>query len=117
VAVSEDALLGWLVLGRNPNKLIAHWARVLRLQTTLAARGSGVGRALMLEVARAARDDFGLEQLHIEVRGGQGLDTFYESCGWREIVRWPGVLRLDPDDDRDEVLMGLHLREYQDRRR
>ena len=109
VAVSEEKLIGWLVLERNPSKLTAHWARVLRVQTALGARGSGVGRALMSEVRRAATDDLGLEQLHLEVRSGQGLEAFYKSCGWHEIGRWRGALRLGPEDDRDEVLMVLSL--------
>ncbi|HEX3462348.1 MAG TPA: GNAT family N-acetyltransferase [Acidimicrobiales bacterium] len=109
VAVGDEVLLGWLLLERNSTPLTDHWARVLRLQTALGARGSGIGRALMTEAARAARDDLGLEQLHIEVRGGQGLEAFYESCGWREIGRWPGALRLGPNDDRDQVLMFLPL--------
>ncbi|HWE70253.1 MAG TPA: GNAT family N-acetyltransferase [Acidimicrobiales bacterium] len=109
VVVSDEVLLGWALLERNRNQLTAHWARVLRLQTALDARGLGIGRALMSEIVRAARDDLGLEQLHIEVRGGQGLEAFYEPYGWRQIGRWPGALRLGPDDDRDEVLMVLPL--------
>jgi GNAT superfamily N-acetyltransferase len=116
VAVSDEVLLGWVVLEQNRNKLTAHWARVLRLQTTLDARGLGIGRALMSEIARAARDDLGLEQLHIELRSGQGLEAFYESCGWRQIGRWPGALRMGPDDDRDQVLMFLALQGGDERR-
>lgn len=63
----------------------------------------------MQEVARAARDDFGLEWLHLALRSGQGLEGFYESCGWQEAGRWPSALRLRPGDDRDEVLMVLPL--------
>ena len=63
----------------------------------------------MEEVARSARGDLGLDQLHLELRSGQGLEGFYQSCGWREVGRWPGALRLGPGDDRDEVLMLLEL--------
>jgi hypothetical protein len=49
----------------------------------------------------------GLEQLHLAVRGGTGLEHFYARLGWREIGRWPGALRLAPGDDRDEILMVL----------
>ena len=76
VAVSDEVLRGWLLLERNSNPLTAHWARVVRLQTALGARGSGIGHALMSEAARAARDDLGLVHLHIEVRrrsGARGL--------------------------------------------
>jgi len=108
-AVDGNALLGWLVLDRNPSKLTAHWGRVTRVQTKLAIRGSGVGRGLMSEVARIARDELGLEQLHIELRGGQGLEAFYVSCGWQEVGRWPSALRFGPKDDRDEILMLISL--------
>ncbi|TWF94707.1 hypothetical protein [Saccharopolyspora dendranthemae] len=37
------------------------------------------------------------------------LGTFYERLGWKEIGRWPGALRLSPDDTRDEILMFLEL--------
>ncbi len=108
VATVGGVLAGWLILSGNPSRLTAHWARVLRVQTALQHRGRGVGRALMTELARAAREDFGLEQLHLELRGGLGLEGFYESCGWREVGRWPVALRL-PGGDQDEVLMLLPL--------
>jgi len=109
--VAEDgpALMGWLALERNRSPLTSHWARILRVQTSLAYRDRGVGRELMYEAARSAREDLGLEQLHLELRSGQGLEDFYESCGWREVGRWPGALRLRDGDDRDEVLMVLRL--------
>ncbi len=67
----------------------------------------GVGSALMRELRKIARDELGLEQLHLAVRGGEGLEDFYSRLGWREVGRWPGALRLAPDDTRDEVLMLL----------
>ncbi len=62
----------------------------------------------MTEVARAATEEFALEQLHLDLRSGMGLEDFYQSCGWKEIGRWPAALRL-PEGDRDEVLMALIL--------
>jgi hypothetical protein len=32
---------------------------------------------------------------------------FYARLGWRETGRWPGKLRLAPDDTRAEILMVL----------
>jgi len=57
VASIDAAVAGWLLLAGNPGSLTAHWARVLRVQTALEHRGRGVGRILMVEVARAARED------------------------------------------------------------
>jgi GNAT superfamily N-acetyltransferase len=112
VATVDGDLAGWLVLAGTTDALTAHCARLQRVQTALEHRGTGVGRALMSEVERAARDDFGLDQLRLELRGGMGLERFYESCGWREIGRWPQGLRLDQDDFRDEVLMCRALAEH-----
>jgi GNAT superfamily N-acetyltransferase len=109
IATVDNALAGWLFLAGNENPLTSHWAYVQRVQTDLSFRGSGVGRALMEEVSRAAAHEFGLRTLHIEVRGGAELEGFYEKLGWAEIGRWPGSLRFGPDDYRDNVLMSLSL--------
>jgi GNAT superfamily N-acetyltransferase len=109
IATIDDDLAGWLVLSGNSLSLTSHWAFVERVQTDLAFRGTGVGRALMEEVTRAAAEDLGLKSLHIEVRGGAGLEGFYESLGWTEVGRWPGSLRFGDDDYRDNVLMALSL--------
>lgn len=108
VAVVGGALAGWLVLHRNTSPLTRHWASLSRVQTDLPYRGLGVGRRLVQEAARAAAAD-GLEQLHADVRGGQGLEDFYAALGWTEVGRRPRALRLATGDDRDEVLLVLHL--------
>jgi predicted GNAT family N-acyltransferase len=109
IATVDEALAGWLVLSGNDGYLTSHWAFVQRVQTNLNFRESGVGRALMEEASRAARHELGLKSLHIEVRGGAGLEDFYESIGWTEVGRWPGALRLGDDDYRDNVLMAMSL--------
>jgi GNAT superfamily N-acetyltransferase len=107
LARSSGALAGWVVVGRDPNPLIAHWGIVNHLQTQLAYRNQGIGSALMHRLRQVAQDEMGLEQLHLAARGGTGLEDFYARLGWREIGRWPGKLRLAPDDTRDEILMIL----------
>ncbi len=109
IATIDDNMAGWLVLSGNGHPLTSHWALVERVQTDLAFRGVGVGRALMEEVSRAAAVDLGLKSLHIEVRGGAGLESFYTSLGWTEVGRWPGSLRFGEGDYRDNVLMALSL--------
>jgi GNAT superfamily N-acetyltransferase len=103
----DQRLLGWVVLAHTPSRLIGHWATVHHLQTHPAHRGKGIGSALMRRLQAIARDDMGLEQLHLAVRGGMGLEAFYARLGWREVGRWPGALRLSPTDDRDEALLAL----------
>ncbi|MFI9308124.1 GNAT family N-acetyltransferase [Streptomyces triculaminicus] len=107
VARYGDDLAGWVVLNRDPYRLVSHWGTIHHLQAHPGFRGLGVGSALVRELRRIARDELGLEQLHLAARGGQGLEDFYGRLGWREIGRWPEALRLAPDDTRDEVLMVL----------
>ena len=110
IALCGGELAGWVVLNGNTDPVVAHWGRVTHVQTALSARGSGVGGALLTELARAARDDLGLDSLRLEVRGGMGLEAFYERFGWTVTGCWPGALQITPDDRRDEVLLGLDLR-------
>jgi GNAT superfamily N-acetyltransferase len=106
LAEADGVLAGWLNLSRHRDRVVPHWGTVKRVQTRPGFRGRGIGIALMNEVRRIARDEMGLEQLHLEARGGEGLEGFYSRLGWKEIGRWPGALRF-PDGDRDEVLMLL----------
>lgn len=103
----DGALAGWVVLRRDPDRLSGYWGTVHHLQTRPGFRHRGVASALMRDVRKIARDEMGLEQLHLAARGGEGLEDFYAGLGWREVGRWPGALRLSPDDTRDEVLMLL----------
>ena len=107
IAVAGGVLAGWVHLWRDPNPVIAHWGCINHLQTLPALRGRGIGGALMRHARRVARQEMGLEQLHLAARGGMGLEHFYARLGWREIGRWPHALRLAPGDDRDEILMVL----------
>ncbi|MEV8634805.1 GNAT family N-acetyltransferase [Streptosporangium sp. NPDC051023] len=96
----------------SPNlrrELIECWVTVHHVQTHTDFRGRGIGAALMRHVRYPAREEMGLEQLHLAARGGVGLESFYGRPGWKEIGRWPGALRLAPGDDRDEILMVLEL--------
>ncbi|TDC62633.1 GNAT family N-acetyltransferase [Streptomyces hainanensis] len=103
----DDRLVGWLNVRRDPFALISHWGTLHHVQTLPTCQGRGIGTTLMNEARRVARDDMGLEQLHLAARGGAGLEEFYGRLGWKEIGRWPDALRLAPGDDRDEVLMLL----------
>ncbi|MFD6854590.1 GNAT family N-acetyltransferase [Streptomyces diastaticus] len=107
IAQVDGVLAGWVILNRDPYRLVGHWGTVHHLQTHPAFRGRGIGSALVHELRKIARDELGLEQLHLAARGGEGLEDFYGRLGWREIGRWPEALRLAPHDTRDEVLMIL----------
>ncbi|MFF9016031.1 GNAT family N-acetyltransferase [Streptomyces sp. NPDC014870] len=107
LASLDGELAGWLNVRRDRFELIAHWGTVHHVQTRTDVRGRGVGRALLEEVRRVAKEEMGLEQLRLAARGGAGLEDFYGRLGWREVGRWPGALWLAAGDDRDEILMLL----------
>lgn len=107
LASRNGGLVGWVSLTRSPSPVVAHWGRVRHLQTHPAHRGQGHGSALVTHLRRIARDEMGLEQLHLAARGGVGLEDFYTRLGWREVGRWPNALRFAIDDTRDEILMVL----------
>jgi hypothetical protein len=64
----------------------------------------------MTELHRCAREDLGLDSLRLEVRGGWGLEAFYEQFGWVVVGAWPGALQFREHGRRDEVLMARDLR-------
>lgn len=106
-AVDARGLLGWAVLRRSLDPLIAHWGSLHHVQSHPACRGEGVGSLLLCSAREVARDELGLRHLRLAARAGMGLEVFYARLGWREIGRWPGALRLASGDDRDEILMQL----------
>ncbi|HEU4422692.1 MAG TPA: GNAT family N-acetyltransferase [Pilimelia sp.] len=104
----DGELVAMLFLTSRRFALQDHWRTIKRVMVHPARQGRGHGAALIREAERVARD-LGLAALHITVRGGLGLEGFYESCGYKEVGRLPGALRLGPGDDRDDVHMWLAL--------
>lgn len=104
VAFIDGDVAGFGFLSFRPGPLFRHWATVKRLQVDPALQGRGVGGALLAEMTRVARD-IGLEQLHLTVRGGTGREAFYQRYGYRVAARIPDVIRVAPDDTREEIYM------------
>ena len=108
VVYMDDTLVGFGFLTFRPGPLFRHWATVKRLQVDPSLQGQGIGGALLDEVARVGRE-LGLEQLHLTVRGGTGKEGFYERHGFREMARIPDMIRVAPDDTREEIYMVARL--------
>jgi GNAT superfamily N-acetyltransferase len=85
-----------------------HWRTLLRLMVHPALQGSGAGRLLLEGLHQTARE-LGLEHLQLTVRGGCGLEPFYERFGYAVVGRHPGAVRVAPGDDRDEIMMVARL--------
>ena len=104
----DDRPAAFLIFASNRFALKDHWCVLKRVMVHPDRQGTGYGAALMAEAERLGRK-LGLEALQVTVRGGLNLERFYQRCGYREVGRLPGALRLAPDDDRDEILMWLPL--------
>ncbi|WP_369248383.1 N-acetyltransferase family protein [Streptomyces sp. R41] len=95
-------------LGFNTHRLQHHWAWLTTVMVDPALQGGGHGRALLAAAEEHARA-LGLEALKLTCRGGMGLEHFYASCGYKEVGRVPGGLRVTADDYRDDIMMWLAL--------
>ncbi|MFJ5553269.1 GNAT family N-acetyltransferase [Streptomyces sp. NPDC093225] len=96
-------------LARNTHRLQGHWVWAYSVMVHPDHQGHGEGRALMAALADAARSMDGVDAIRLGCRGGLGLEHFYAACGYREVGRVPGAIRVAPGDDRDDITMLLPL--------
>ncbi|KAA1422184.1 GNAT family N-acetyltransferase [Mumia zhuanghuii] len=94
---------------RNTHRLMQHWVWAKTVMVHPEAQGRGAGFALMLAIAGLARSMPGTEAIRLSCRGGLGLEDFYARCGYKEVGRVPGAIRVGPGDDRDDITMLLTL--------
>ncbi|RFU87778.1 N-acetyltransferase [Streptomyces triticagri] len=105
----EGAVAASAFLSYNGHRLMRHWLWLYTVMVHPRHQGKGYGRDLMAAVADAARSMDGIEAIRLTCRGGSGADRFYEACGYKEVGRAPGMIRVAPGDDRDDVTMLLPL--------
>ncbi|WP_411101463.1 GNAT family N-acetyltransferase [Streptomyces sp. cmx-4-9] len=96
-------------LTHNTHRLQRHWLWAYTVMVHPRYQGLGHGRDLMAATADAARSIEGIDAIRLGCRGGLGLEGFYASCGYREVGRVPGAIRVAPGDDRDDITMLLPL--------
>ncbi|AVZ74645.1 GNAT family N-acetyltransferase [Streptomyces lunaelactis] len=110
VGYDEDgAVAATAFLTYNTHRLMAHWVWLYTVMVHPKHQGKGHGRELMAAAADAARTFDGVEAIRLTCRGGTGADRFYGSCGYKEVGRVPGAIRVADGDDRDDVIMLLPL--------
>ncbi|MFJ9035236.1 GNAT family N-acetyltransferase [Streptomyces sp. NPDC102406] len=105
----EGRVAATAFLAHNRHRLMRHHLWVYTVMVHPRHQGRGYGRALMSAVEDAARGFDGIEALRLTCRGGTGADAFYAACGYKEVGRIPGAIRVAPGDDRDDVHMMLPL--------
>ena len=106
---AEGRVAATAFLTFNAHRLRTHWLWVYTVMVHPRHQGKGYGRDLMAAVADAARGLDGIEAIRLGCRGGLGLERFYGSCGYKEVGRVPGAIRVAPGDDRDDITMLLPL--------
>lgn len=99
--------LGWWVSAPTP--LLAHGVWLYRLMVEPALQGRNLGRVLMAGLHSVARGLDGVEMTTLDYRSGSGVGEFYARCGYTEVGRIPGAIRVAPGDDRDDVIMTRRL--------
>lgn len=108
VGYEGERVVAMLFITNNNFFLKDHWRILKRVMIHPDRQGHGYGMVLVREAERVGRA-MGLAALHLTVRDGAGVERFYARCGYKEVGRLPGALRVADGDDRDEILMWLPL--------
>ncbi|MET9430386.1 MULTISPECIES: GNAT family N-acetyltransferase [unclassified Streptomyces] len=110
VGYDEDgAVAATAFITYNTHRLMRHWVWLYTVMVHPKHQGKGYGRALMAAVEEAVRGFDGIDAIRLACRGGTGADLFYAACGYEEVGRVPGAIRVAEGDDRDDVIMYLPL--------
>jgi GNAT superfamily N-acetyltransferase len=105
----EGRVAATAFLAYNTHRLKRHWIWLYTVMVHPGHQGRGCGRDLMDAAERAARTFDGIDAIQLSCRGGTGVDRFYAKCGYKEVGRVPGAIRVAAGDDRDDILMLLPL--------
>ncbi|WP_327263869.1 GNAT family N-acetyltransferase [Streptomyces sp. NBC_01232] len=105
----DGAVAATAFLVHNSHALQLHWLWAYTVMVHPRHQGKGYGRELMAATEAAARSLGNIDAVRLTCRGGLGLEHFYASCGYKEVGRVPGAIRVAPGDDRDDIVMLLPL--------
>ncbi|MEV4918476.1 GNAT family N-acetyltransferase [Streptomyces tirandamycinicus] len=93
----------------NAHRLMRHWIWLYTVMVHPRHQGKGYGRQLLAAAADAARGMSGITAIRLTCRGGEGLERFYASCGYKEVGRVPDAIQVSDGDYRDDITMLLPL--------
>ena len=105
----DHRLLGLAWWVASPTSMLAHGLWLYRLMVDPGLHGRNLGRILLAGMHAIARAMDGVEMTTLDYRSGNGLGDFYTRCGYTEVGRIPGAIRVAPGDDRDDVLVTRRL--------
>ncbi|MFI7100111.1 GNAT family N-acetyltransferase [Streptomyces sp. NPDC050161] len=106
---ADGRVLATAFLALNSHRLMRHWLWVYTVMVHPSLQGQGAGRALMDAVDDAARSIDGISGIRLTCRGGTGISRFYAACGYKEVGRVPGAIKVADDDFRDDITMWREL--------
>ena len=108
-AFKNEELIGLVALGRENFKKLSHKALIWGMYVAPAARGQGIGRALLSEALSLARSVPEIQQVNLCVNANNAnAIRLYESVGFRAFGREPGAMFIN-GELHDELHMYLRL--------
>jgi len=97
--------VGFLRPGRGSGQHTGHLELILvDAEHSRAGLGTRLAGRLLAQAA-----ELGLQRVDAAVPADAGLETFFGTLGFAEWGRRPGWIRMNADDERDEVLLGAEL--------
>jgi putative acetyltransferase len=110
VAVEGEVVVGFVLGPRHPVRRLSHVMTNVLVCVEASARGRGIGRALMSELALRARASDWCERIEFHVRASNvRAIALYESLGF--VVEGRLRARVANGDERgDDLIMALLLR-------
>jgi ribosomal protein S18 acetylase RimI-like enzyme len=105
---ADGLLTGSAGFFRRPNNKERHKGHVWGVYVSPGQRGKGVGKALMLEIIRRARQIFGIEQITLVASAKLPAQKLYESVGFKGYGIEPHSLKIGAEYV-DDILMVLFL--------
>lgn len=105
---ADGHLTGSAGFFRRPNNKERHKGHVWGVYVSPSQRGKGVGKALMLEIIRRARQISGIEQITLVASAKLPAQRLYESVGFKGYGIEPHSLKIGAEYV-DDILMVLFL--------
>jgi RimJ/RimL family protein N-acetyltransferase len=95
-AFDGDLLVGIAGLTIEPRRQVRHKAILFGMAVAPAAKGQGVGKALVSRIVELAESIDGLQQIVLTVsEGNMAAERLYRACGFEQWGREPAAVVVD----------------------